>query len=448
MPYQQLHAGKVKLSGLGGILHHLLDRNRVKSNPDIDLTRSRFNHSVEDLSPEHLITRVHQRIKQLNLKSKPRKDAVGLEDFIVGASADFMLKMGADKREQYFSDALHFFQNRYGTDNVMYCHCHMDESNPHVHIGVVPVTADGRLSARDLFNPKTLEQLQTDFHHEVSSHYGLERGEHNSRQYLELTQFKTQKVKQKLAQFSSDLQTAQINSQRIEQAQKSAQHPSYGILFKTTDRNKVEMPTDDFLLLRDFAQKGLEATAQINLLHEQIHQLQNEKEIARADEKLAIHQLTRLEKTTQHYTDVPTLWRTHIDHNIEQLQQTFTDFCHDVNRATLKTLVATHGDSEKTESLLRNFFAKAGVKKPDEHITNVLRAAKLQLKKKSPPNVRPPSWKPPKPTDTDYSLPDQTSIVPLQLSAVPDIDWNTITWELLSELEKDAIQNKKMIREL
>ncbi len=129
MSYQQLHAGKV--------------------------------------SPDNLIRNVRQRIKQLNLKRKPRIDAVGLEDIIIGASADFMLQLGASKREQYFTDALHFFQNRYGIENVMYCQCHMDESNPHIHImdesnphihiGVVPVTADGRSSARDLFNPQSLE---------------------------------------------------------------------------------------------------------------------------------------------------------------------------------------------------------------------------------------------------------------------------------------------------
>lgn len=143
MAYQQLHAGKVKLKGLAGIQHHLIDRDKVKTNPDIDLKRSHFNHSIENLSPEHLARRVHSRIKQLNLKRKPRDDAVGIEDIIVGASVDFMLQLGSEQREKYFSDALHFFQNHYGKENVMYCHCHLDESNPHIHIGIIPVTSDG-----------------------------------------------------------------------------------------------------------------------------------------------------------------------------------------------------------------------------------------------------------------------------------------------------------------
>lgn len=134
MNYQQLHAGKIKLSGLAGIRHHLLDRERVKTNPDINLSKSQLNHPIENLSPENLISNVRQRIKQLHLKRKPRTDAVGLEDFIIGASADFMFQLGEEKREQYFKDALHFFQRRYGKENVMYCHCHLDEHNPHIHI--------------------------------------------------------------------------------------------------------------------------------------------------------------------------------------------------------------------------------------------------------------------------------------------------------------------------
>ena len=138
MSYQQLHVGKVKLNGLAGIRHHLLDRERVKTNPDIDLARSHLNHAIEELSPENVVSQVRLRIKQLQLKRKPRSDAVGLMDIIVGASNDFMLQLGEKKREQYFKDALHFFQKHYGKKNVMYCQCHMDEANPHIHIGVIP----------------------------------------------------------------------------------------------------------------------------------------------------------------------------------------------------------------------------------------------------------------------------------------------------------------------
>ena len=111
MSYQQLHAGKVKLNGLAGIRHHLLDRERVKTNPDIDLTRSHLNHSIEDLSPQNLISDVRLRIKQLNLKRKPRTDAVGLDTEMIHCHKVFFLSP-ANRRFKERSD-WHIFKSIY-----------------------------------------------------------------------------------------------------------------------------------------------------------------------------------------------------------------------------------------------------------------------------------------------------------------------------------------------
>ncbi len=199
MSFQQVIAGKVKLNGLGGIRRHLQERQRVKTNPNIDLSRSYLNHCIEELTPDHLNSRVNSRIKQLGLKKKPRSDAVGLEDIIISASSEFMLTADATLREQYFTDALHFFQNRYGKENVMYCHCHMDESNPHIHVGIVPITPDGRLSAKCLFNPKSLEQLQTDFYEQVSKFYGWNVGNLTPRNICLYNSSKRNKPKHRLS---------------------------------------------------------------------------------------------------------------------------------------------------------------------------------------------------------------------------------------------------------
>lgn len=95
MSYQQLIAGKVKLNGLEGLRRHLQERERVKTNPNIDLSRSHLNYCIEDLAPDHLSRRVKERIAQLHLKKRPRSDAVGIEDIIVSASVDFMLHISS-----------------------------------------------------------------------------------------------------------------------------------------------------------------------------------------------------------------------------------------------------------------------------------------------------------------------------------------------------------------
>ena len=442
MNYQQLHAGKVKLSGLAGIRHHLLDRDRVKTNSDIDLSRSLLNHAIEGLSPENLIRDVRLRIKQLQLKRKPRTDAVGLEDFIVGASADFMLQLGEDRREQYFSDALHFFQHRYGKENVMYCHCHLDESNPHVHIGVIPVTPDGRLSARDLFNPKSLEQLQTDFHREVAQHYGLERGEHHARNYLELNQFKLQRTKQEIQEFTADLDSALLQQEQVDQIMQSAHFVTTGILFKSEDKERSEMPTKKLLQLQQTAEQGVKANAAVRFTQQQNSQLKHEKAQALADSQHYRYLFQTLEKETELYTAVPTLWREYVDSSILNWQKNFSAFCHDVNRATVRVFLASHGNYRQTEKIMHDFITKTGIEDVHKYVANVIHTANLQHKGNFQPTTPPPSWKPPKPSETEYSKPDELGVVPLRLSQVPDIDWNFINWDLLSELDKDEIRDK------
>ena len=442
MSYQQLHLGKVKLNGLGGIRHHLLDRERVKTNPNIDLTRSHLNHSIEDLSPEHLEQNVRQRIKQLHLKRKPRSDAVGLADIIVGASSDFMLQLGTEKREQYFANALYFFQRRYGIENVMYCHCHMDEYNPHVHIGVIPVTKDGRLSARDLFNPKSLEKLQTDFHQQVSRLYGLERGEHHARNYIELNQFKAQQAKQELQQYTEDLNTLLLTQDNIRKINHSVHFASSGVLFKSEDRDHVELNTQDFITLRQMAEEGIKAVAFIRILQEQLQSAQHEKDLAKSDLDSLQHKFDELNKLTANYAAIPPAWHKRIDLEILKLQRTFTAYCHDLHRATIRTFLATKGDFNQTERILHNLIISTDVKNVDQYIHDVIHAAILQHKKNIQPTIPPPSWKPPKPSETDYNKPDETGIVPLQLSKVPDINWDMINWDLLPQLEKEEIRHK------
>lgn len=54
---------------------------------------------------------------------------------------------------------------------------HYDETTPHLHILSVPLTQDGRLSAREIVgNRANLSRMQTEFFEQVGKEYGLERG--------------------------------------------------------------------------------------------------------------------------------------------------------------------------------------------------------------------------------------------------------------------------------
>ena len=450
MSYQQLHAGKVKLNGLAGIRHHLLDRERVKTNPDIDLSRSILNHSIEDLSPDNLIGNVRQRIKQLNLKRKPRIDAVGLEDIIVGASADFMLRLGTDKREQYFTDALHFFQNRYGKENVMYCHCHMDESNPHIHVGIVPITHDGRLSAKCLFNPKSLEQLQTDFYEQVSKFYGLERGQYHAKKYLPLQQFKVKQAKASAQHFADSINSAILTQQKITEIRNSAHFATSGLFFTSEDRDNVQLPTKNFRNLVQLAEEGTKATVLIQALRDDLQKLQAENSRLNSDFQILLHKFNQLEESTSAYSEIPPEWKKIADSNIEDLKQTFVQYCHEVNRLTVKVFISTNGNFDETENLMSSALKNIGVKDTKKYVSGVIRAAKIQLKRNESPSFSPPSWHHPKPSHTNYKTTINQCVFPMLLPNIPDLgqDFSTINWDWLSEFDKDELMIKKIIREL
>lgn len=359
MSFQQLIAGKVKLNGLEGLRRHLQERERVKTNPNIDLSRSHLNYCIEDLAPDHLSRRVKERIAQLHLKKRPRSDAVGIEDIIVSASVDFMLQLDCDTREQYFRDSLHFFQRRYGKENVMYCQCHLDESNPHIHIGVVPITSDGRLSAKSLFCPKTLEQLQTDFHREVSQSYGLERGEHHAKKYLPLQQFKAQQAKIKAQLFADDLHMADINRQKIKEADQAAHFPSKGLIFTSEDRDNIELPINHYLYLKETSEESAKMAITIHSLQDDNRQLKHDEFQARSDLNYFLRQLKELEKETALYSAIPKAWRKRIDLEIFKLQKIFSAYCHDLNRATIRTfapLFALSLPLKATSTVLNAFY--------------------------------------------------------------------------------------------
>ena len=449
MNYQQVHAGKIKLNGLGGIQHHLLDRDKVRTNPDIDLSRSHLNHSIENLSPDNLATRVRQRISLLHLKRKPRLDAVGLEDVIVSATGDFMLNTDEEARQRYFSDALHFFQQYYGAENVMYCYCHMDESKPHIHIGIVPVTPDGRLSARDLFSPKSLEKLQTDFHREVAQHYGLERGEHHSQSYLELNKFKVRRTQSKLQQYARDLQSVLSDEFALSQIAESAHFASTGLIFTAEDNQTIQLPTANYLQLKKIAEEGLKAVAVVNAVQDDNQKIKHKLALCKSDLEFFLHQLHKLEKDTASYRAIPKAWRPQLDADIKNLQEHFTRYCHAVHRLTTKTFIITNGDLTKTAKIMESSLKNIGITDVQDYIRQVVKAARKQILRNTHPEPASSSWKPPSPFDTDYrQADDDTAIIPLQLSEVPDIDWTTVNWDLLSEIDKESLRHTKLLREI
>ena len=72
---------------------------------------------------------------------------------------------------------------------------HLDETTPHMHLNLIPITPDGRLCSKDLFDKPKLQQLQTDFYEAVGKKYGLQRGKEGSQaKHLSTAEYKAKKI--------------------------------------------------------------------------------------------------------------------------------------------------------------------------------------------------------------------------------------------------------------
>ena len=108
-----------------------------------------------------------------------RRDSVMMVETLITASPEFMNSLSKAEQKEYFTRALHFISERVGKQNILSAVVHMDEKTPHMHLSFVPITPEGKLSAKAfLGNQKSLSQWQTDYHECMSARWNeLERGQ-------------------------------------------------------------------------------------------------------------------------------------------------------------------------------------------------------------------------------------------------------------------------------
>ena len=85
--------------------------------------------------------------------------------------------------DRWAKDIYDFCSREFGEENIVSFIVHLDELNPHAHAVIVPITKDGRLSAKDMFGGNDMNQARLrmrELHSrlaDVNEKYGLERGD-------------------------------------------------------------------------------------------------------------------------------------------------------------------------------------------------------------------------------------------------------------------------------
>lgn len=162
--------------------------------------------------------------------AKTRSNSVVALDAIYTASGDFFKGKSNEECNQYFRDCLQFHQRKFG--HIVSAVVHYDETTPHMHILSVPLTQDGRLSAREIIgNRANLSRMQTEFFEQVGRGYGLERGvqmdgqekkKHISAQEWQLRQVKQEKARE-LEETEAIKHSKQSARERATKAKKQAE---------------------------------------------------------------------------------------------------------------------------------------------------------------------------------------------------------------------------------
>lgn len=137
--------------------------NRERSELNVPLIQS--NNWTQDIKSEIDRAGAHTR-----------SNSVVALDTLYTASPQFFDDKTQEQTEHFFKECLQFHQERFG--HIISAVIHYDETTPHLHVVSVPLTQDGRLSARDVIgNRAKMSRTQDMFYEQVGKVYGLDRGE-------------------------------------------------------------------------------------------------------------------------------------------------------------------------------------------------------------------------------------------------------------------------------
>jgi len=175
--YAILRFAKYKGPEIGHIeAHNERTKEKYASNPDVDTSRSHLNFHL--VTPQRKYrTEAEKQIAEAGCRT--RSDSVRVVEALVTASPEFFKGKKKGEVKAYFQEALDFIQKHQSKDTIISAVVHMDEKTPHMHLCFVPLTADKRLSAKEIVgNKKKLTQWQDGFwEHMVKKYPDLERGE-------------------------------------------------------------------------------------------------------------------------------------------------------------------------------------------------------------------------------------------------------------------------------
>lgn len=296
MSYAILHMQKLKQPAIKGIQIHNQREKESQTNPDIDESRSDLNYDLVNQNNVDYNEKVNKMIEEGVTTGKAiRKDAVKVASFLVTSDSEYFQNLSEQDERRFFESAYEFFSGEYGEKNIAYAMVHKDEKTPHMHVGFVPITEDGRLSAKDFFGKKQqLAKLQDKFHdHMVKEGFDLERGVSTSRKHVESAKYKALTFQQMEKEAKENYEETMERIHKIKDTTKAIENiESKKVL------GLVGMKEQDYQSLVDYATHGV-------VFQQKTEQLQKELDKAKSEvQELKSEMQTGQDRVRFYYKDI------------------------------------------------------------------------------------------------------------------------------------------------
>lgn len=242
---------------------HMQGRDFGKSDIDWDKT----NDNIFLLKEDNWNKYITKYLKDNNLKE--RKDSIVMLDGIYTASPEFFDRVTKEEMIQYFKDCFRYHEENYGyTFNAV---IHLDEATPHLTVKSIPIIEDEKgkhLSAKIIMGNRNDYRLRQDqFYDQVSSRYGLERGQvlesEEIKKHLTVQEYKEAKLEQNIQELEG--KKAKVEK-KIDSTIKNIEALAIDAVKVTGEpqTNIMGKETGYVLYPKSFAEKLEKAAAQLN----------------------------------------------------------------------------------------------------------------------------------------------------------------------------------------
>lgn len=134
--------------------------NNLK-NEDIDRRKTHLNYDLIK-SDLNLYQRVKKRIDEVRENSRIQKNSVVMYSNVITVNEETYKSWGLGKTKKYFESVTEYFKHEFGEENIVSAKVHLDETAPHMHLQLVPVSSEGKLQAHKLMTKDRINKIHSE----------------------------------------------------------------------------------------------------------------------------------------------------------------------------------------------------------------------------------------------------------------------------------------------